>query len=137
MPGQGNVIFNGMGMANVLGLSAMVEKYRVTMDTAVENAFLVHHTDGIIKFKCTPEGLYAYNPTQGFYDEVAAYKAKEKTVKFQAIETVKDNMKGYTQQQITAAKKARDLYRHLPRNIPSSQVHRTGRHRRKNRDKVR
>ena len=41
-----------------------------------------------------------------FYNEVAAYKAKEKTVKFQAIETVKDNMKGYTQQQITAAKKS-------------------------------
>ena len=40
MPGQGNVTFNGIGMANVLGLSAMVAKHRVTMDTAVENAFL-------------------------------------------------------------------------------------------------
>ena len=108
-----DVHFHEQGMANILGLYHMTLKCRVTMDTAVENCFLVHHPNGIIKFKCTEEGLHAHHPVKGFFEEVAALKAKEPIGNFQALETVKENMEGYSKQQIAGAKAARDLYRHF------------------------
>ena len=40
-------------------------------------------------------------------------KAKEPIGNFQALETVKENMEGYSKQQIAGAKAARDSYRHF------------------------
>ena len=37
-----------------------MEKHRIAFDSSVENAFLVHQPDKIIKFERTPEGLYKY-----------------------------------------------------------------------------
>ena len=113
MPGWGEVYFNKDGMANIFGLYAMTQKYRVTMDSAIKNAIIVHHPNGPIEFKCTEEGLYAFNPDEKFFEEVAAKKATEPKNTFQALETVKENMQGYTQKEIKGARAAKDLYRHF------------------------
>ena len=39
VPGWGEVHFHEEGMANIFGLSHMAKKHRVTMDSAIENAF--------------------------------------------------------------------------------------------------
>ena len=54
----------------------------------------------MVKFKCTEEGLYAFNPTKGFYEEVAARETGKLPVAFQGLETVKENMQGYTKKKM-------------------------------------
>ena len=60
----------------------------------------------IIKFECSPEGLYQYEVTKG-------YKKNQKTeelVTSNLITTVNENRKGYTLRQFERAKEARRLY---------------------------
>eukprot|EP00557_Chaetoceros_sp_GSL56_P002970 CAMPEP_0176488714 /NCGR_PEP_ID=MMETSP0200_2-20121128/6868_1 /TAXON_ID=947934 /ORGANISM="Chaetoceros sp., Strain GSL56" /LENGTH=957 /DNA_ID=CAMNT_0017885739 /DNA_START=340 /DNA_END=3216 /DNA_ORIENTATION=- len=60
--GDFTVWFNSQSLANILSLSQVVEKYRVTLDTLVENAFHVHISEGhILKFHCGPSGFVSDN----------------------------------------------------------------------------
>ena len=79
VPGWGEVHFHKDGMANIFGLYHMTLKYRVTFDSKKENAFLVHTPNGIIKFKCTEEGLHAFNLSIGHCEEIAIAKANDPT----------------------------------------------------------
>ena len=72
--GFGKVYYDPSMMANIFGLCDMVDRCRVTFDSAVEDAFFVHLQDSIIKFTRTPEGLYAYKPSERYLAEVAATK---------------------------------------------------------------
>ena len=57
--GDLTVWFNANSLANILGLSLVAEHIRVTMDTFVDNSFLVHLTGNIkVKFSCHENGLY-------------------------------------------------------------------------------
>ena len=49
--------------ANVLGFSHLVENFKVTYDSEVEDAFVVHTKWGPIKF-VNKEGLYIYKPSK-------------------------------------------------------------------------
>ena len=114
VPRWGTVHVNENGLANILGLSEIAKKYRVYYDSDSENAFLVFHPDGIIKFSATEEGLYAHNPKDGVI-EYAEYSTNETIVDIMKclVNTVRENMEGFTAQQIVGAKMARDLYRHF------------------------
>jgi hypothetical protein len=114
--GFGTVYYDPSMMANIFGLSEMVDRCRVTFDSDVEDAFVVHSTDGVIKFTRTPEGLYAYRPTQNYLDEVAESKkmlplssnngAYDYRGKSFLVTTLAENRKGYTQRQFEDAKRA-------------------------------
>ena len=121
VPRWGTVHLNEDGLANILGLSEIAKKYRVYYDSDNEDAFLVFHPDGIIKFAVTDEGLYAHNPKDGVI-EYADYSTDETIVDIMKcmVGTVKENMEGFTAQQIAGAKMARDLYRHF--QCPSYQA---------------
>ena len=57
--GDMTVWFNANSLANILSLSLVAEHFRVTMDTYVDNSFVVHLNDSIkLKFSCHPNGLY-------------------------------------------------------------------------------
>eukprot|EP00980_Cylindrotheca_fusiformis_P001362 scaffold341_cov67-Cylindrotheca_fusiformis.AAC.1 len=58
------LFFNKDGIANILGLCNLKKKYRVTLDTAKEDAFFVHTKDGVLRFSADKSGLYTYNPNQ-------------------------------------------------------------------------
>ena len=61
MRDYGKVWFDDNSIANILALGNMTEKYRVTMDSAIENAFHVHTPKKIIKFaKDKATNLYMY-----------------------------------------------------------------------------
>ena len=45
---------------NIFSFAELVDKHRITFNSSVENTFLVHQPDKIVKFECTPEGLYMY-----------------------------------------------------------------------------
>jgi len=46
LPGYGEVWFHPEGIANILSLSKVKEKYRVTFDSKNGNRFMVHKADG-------------------------------------------------------------------------------------------
>ncbi|WP_427962039.1 hypothetical protein, partial [Acidithiobacillus sp.] len=118
--GFGKVYYDPTMMANIFGLSEMVDRCRVTFDSDVEDAFVVHVKDGKIKFSRTPEGLYAYKPTKRYLAEVAESKQMSPPSEHGAtfnyrgksflVTTLMENRKGYTQRQFEDAKRARKLY---------------------------
>ena len=59
LPGYGTVWYHPNGIANILSLSKVKEKYRVTFDSDKNNQFIVHQTDGTQQvFQQSPRGLY-------------------------------------------------------------------------------
>jgi hypothetical protein len=70
----GKVYYDPDQLANIFGLASAIKKYRVTYDSDKEDAFLMHTKDGIVKFERTPEGLYAFKPTENFLHQVAKRK---------------------------------------------------------------
>ena len=65
LPGYGTVWFHPGGIANILSLSKMADKYRVSYDITGENKFLVHPSGGKIRsFTQCERGL--------FYSDMAA-----------------------------------------------------------------
>jgi hypothetical protein len=105
----------------------MASKYRITYDSDKADAFFVHMKDGIIEFTQRPDGLYAYKPSDNFRKKIADIKNPvtmlqsdmETTPTIVAnavhqlqlyVDTVKDNMTGFTGKEIKGAKEVRALY---------------------------
>ena len=110
--GFGEAWYDPDMMTNILGFGHMADKYRVQYDSAKEDAILVHTETGIIKFKRTDEGLYAYKPSENYKKLVA--KSKNPIVKAQHhVSTVKENMVGFTKREVDGAKLARKIYHSL------------------------
>jgi hypothetical protein len=61
-----------------------------------------------MKFGATEEGLYAYKPTKQFHKEVA--RTKNKILKHTFVATVKDNIEGYSKNEVDGERQARKLY---------------------------
>ena len=103
--GFGTVHFDKESIANIFGLQDLVERYQVTMDSKKENAFLVHTTNGIVRFKANGKGLYIYEPTDRYLSEVKEKKKGETS----HLQTVRENRKGFTQREYDRALQARKL----------------------------
>jgi hypothetical protein len=87
LPGYGEVWFNEKGIANILLLSKVEEKYRITYDSADSKQFIVHKENGSVrKFTQSASGLF-------YLDARKAKKEKDGTV---LVNTVEDNKTKYT-----------------------------------------
>ena len=73
---KGRVLMNPSGMANCFSLALLSDECRITMDTAKENAIVVHHENGIIKFKRDNMNLYTCDLTAEFYNKLEKLKQK-------------------------------------------------------------
>ena len=114
--GDLTVWFNTNSLANILSLSIVAEHFRVTMDTFVDNSFLVHLNDNIkLKFCCHTNGLYYCDTRNIFKDDLhTAFSFFQKIYhKTCNLQTVKDNKDKYTQREIRKADEARQLSRVL------------------------
>ena len=60
LPDYGKVMYSPKAMTNILSLAMASDKYRITMDTAIDNAFLVHTPQGIRCFARDANNLYSY-----------------------------------------------------------------------------
>ena len=76
---------------NILSLTNLVKKYRVTYDPHQDDNFTVQTNIGIISFRRNKQGLYVFNPT---------YITENSNV----VTTVEENMVGFTRRQIDRAK---------------------------------
>ena len=88
-----------MQMANIFGFAGTVNCYRITYDSAKEDAFNMHTQHGIVKFKKNKEGLYMYKPLPCYYEEV---KERNKGIN-QMITTVTENKTSFTKRQVEDA----------------------------------
>ena len=98
VPQLGECCFNKDSITNIIALSDITDKFRVTMDTANEKAMLIHLPDRIVKFEQMSNGLYARDPTKTTSD------------KYQLVQTVEENLTFLTPRQQTRAKKAREIF---------------------------
>ena len=70
----------------------------------MENAFLVHQPDKIVKFERTLEGLYMYRVDKDYK------KSLTEKGNSHLVTTLSENQKGYTDRQYDRAKTAQKLY---------------------------
>ena len=103
-------------MANLYAFHAMARKYRITYDNHVEDCFNVYLSkDKVVKFLCSPEGLY-YIDTDNMDSHLhqpAEGKDGRDREHSHALQTVKQNMEGFTQDEVRGAKMARELFYNL------------------------
>ena len=90
-----DVWYHPDAITNILSLSNVKRKYRVTYDSSKENSFLVHTKDKIVIFPESDSGLYAHD-----------MEDRELVM----LNTVADNMAKYSKREISGAKKARETY---------------------------
>ena len=119
VPGFGNVRYDPSHVANIYGFHNLAQKYHIVYDNSKEDAFIIDTKDAIMKFKSTPEGLYAYTPSEHFIQGVSKQKnmeppapTKNEGTNF-LVSTVAENRVGYTQRQFENAKRARGFYHKL------------------------
>ena len=58
----GKVWYNTNSVANIISFADLQKRYRITYDSTVEDAFVVHTPDKPLKFRQLANGLYSYNP---------------------------------------------------------------------------
>ena len=111
--GDMTVWFNINSIANILSLSSVAEHFRVTMDTHVDNSFLVHLSDNIkLKFSCHSNGLYYCDTKNILKDDLHAAFSFFQTA-YCNLQTVKGNKSKYSKREIRKADEARQLSRVL------------------------
>ena len=74
VPDFGSVWFDKDAITNIFSLAELCKRFRVTFDSAEEDAFLIRKPSGevLIRFKKSPEGLYYYEPSDNFVKQVKA-----------------------------------------------------------------
>ena len=90
VPGFGTIWYDEGAIANIFSFTELVEKHQITFNLSMENAFLVHQPDKIIKFEHTPEGLYTHRVDKDYKKSL-----KEKGSS-NLVTTLSENWKGYT-----------------------------------------
>ena len=122
LPGYGTVWFHPDGIANILSLSRVKTKYRITFDSDENNEFIVHKPDGSTRnFKESNRGLYYHDTST-----VVTGVSEAGTV---LITTVAGNASNYTPadysrallarktQQIIGRPSMRDYIRYVENNL--------------------
>jgi hypothetical protein len=109
LEGYGTVWYNPKGIANILSLSQVEKKHRVTYDSSAEKAFIVHKEDGSERrFKQAKSGLFYLDTT--------------KEVGTVLVNTVDDNKSRYTNRDYQRALLARKLQNTIGRPSTKSYV---------------
>jgi hypothetical protein len=97
-PGHGEVWLNKSGTANILSLSRMEKKHRITCDSENGKQFIVHKDDGMLRrFRQSEDGLFCMDAKES--DE-----EQDRTVLVNKVETVEGNKKKCTKAACKQAK---------------------------------
>ena len=91
----GDVWFDKRAITNILSLKNVQKRYRVTYDSTFNRAFIVHKPEGDnMHFIMHRDGLHYHDPS-------------EQEISF--VKTVNENESGYSDLQISDAKRDREL----------------------------
>jgi hypothetical protein len=69
VPGYGMVWYYPNGIANILSLSRVKDKFRVTFDSALNNEFHMHKPDKILKFRDATRSLYYFDTANSRHED--------------------------------------------------------------------
>jgi hypothetical protein len=103
IPHLGECWYNPHSITNIIALSDMTKKFRVTMDSSKEKALLVHFPNKVVKFKQMKGGLYAMNPKDP--ENFGSISSQS-----HLIQTLEQNLECLSPHQRARAHKARALY---------------------------
>ena len=107
IPYLGEHWFNEDSITNIIAMKDMTDRYRVTMDSAVEKALFVHLPHKIIVFKQLKNNLYGMDPN----DPESSISKEEYQIKnIQMTSVVTDNLKYMSERQRKRAKAARKVF---------------------------
>ena len=95
LDGYGEVWYHPDAITNILSMSNVKQKYRVTYDSHGEDRFIVYRPNELLYFNCSANGLY-------FHDTMNKHVT--------LVSPISDNLEGFSQRQIENAKKAKKLY---------------------------
>ena len=102
-----NVYFHEGSMANIQSLKDVSKKFRVTMDTTVENCMNVHVSDHhVLKFKQCSDGLH-YLDTSTLGSSV--FSSNSAVNGYSYLQTVTSNKRYFTCREVQGATDARNL----------------------------
>lgn len=106
LPGFFKVYYNEKLLLNILSFKDVRKRFRITVDTAVENVICVHISEEkVLKFVEVSNGVYMWN---------ADNNANNKQVSVYSFLTlVEANKKNFTRRELNAANDAKKLYVHL------------------------
>ena len=103
LPGYGTVWYHPDGIANILSLSKVKEKYRVTFDSDINNQFVVHRSNGTQRiFQQSSRGLY-------FLDTSLTPQPSSSTKGTVQVNTVADNASSFSNADYAQAVLARKI----------------------------
>merc|ERR1712194_84399 len=115
LSGYGWVWFYPDGIANILSLSRVKDKYRVTFDSATDNCFRVHKDNGkILKFQEATKRLYYFDTVDRDVEETML------------ITTVDDNKNQVSAHDYSRANIVRALQRRIDRPTAKRIIHYVG-----------
>ena len=86
LSGYGLVWYFPNGIANIMSLSHVKEKFRVTYDSALDNTFYVHKPEKIIQFREAGRRLYYFDTTD---------RAEECTTLVTTVDDIKYKFSAY------------------------------------------
>ena len=113
-PNLGRVWFNPASIANILSLAHVLQVCRVTFDSAVEHALIIHRLDGsLMKFSRHPSSLFVFQAN-------VAPTTSLPVTPYSLLQTVVSRKARFTRRELLAADAARELYRKLGRPGESS-----------------
>ena len=116
LPGYGTVWFHPDGIANILSLSRVKTKYRITFDSDENNEFIVHKPDGSTRnFKESSRGLYYLDTSTGVTGVVETGMA--------LVTTVANNASNYTHADYSRALLARKTQQIIGRPSMRDYIH--------------
>jgi len=102
--------YDKKAIANIIALKNLKKQYRISYDSESSDAFIVHREDkGLpnIEFKMHPLGLYYYDPREHNRENIFVNLAIDKSI---FVNTVSENMKGYSKREIKGGERAKKLY---------------------------
>ena len=92
LPGYGTLWFHPDGIANILSLSRVKTKYRITFDSDTTNEFIVHKPDGSTRnFKESSRGLYYHDTSMDVAGVAETGTALVTTVAYNASNYTHEN----------------------------------------------
>ena len=107
IPHLGEHWFNEDSITNIIAMKDMTDKYRVTMDSAVEKALFVHLPHKVVVFKQLKNNLYGMDPNDPSSSITTAEYEKKN---IQLANIVTDNLKYMSERQRKRAKAARKVF---------------------------
>ena len=98
LPGYGDVWYDEHGIANILSLSNVIKRYRVTYDSRNNDGFIVHKPKG-------PNQYFKQHESGLFYLDTTAQNEESNVF----LTTVNDNKAKFTNRDVKSAKLARSI----------------------------